>query len=1161
MSARRPPLHSPHARAQRPQHPPSRPASPGRATRVMSTYIHTWDGHPVTSASLIEQGVSLFMCAPTSPAATARGGPMGSGDSPLDMLPELREIKETGVLRAMWQLTPAATYSDLLDVFQRHSPAIWHYAGHGNALMITRDDQALRSLAFTSPSSSMAAAAAAGGDAHVISPSELLDLLETQAKKSPRPLQMVILNACHTFQLAQEVYKRGVPFVVGWQTLVENSACAAFSRGFYTALAAGQRAHDAFRAGVLRMRSVARVGDPEVHMLVTNQAEPIMYADGTPLRYDPHTQRLIPYSVLVHGIPACLPPLPGPPQGVDLELATAHAQSVAMRSMWLHATPAQLAQVELRARALNEGLKASRMAAMAGLVVRHPAPPPARTHTAAASVPVRVLDAAGSGRTSTAPSVDATVSVGSRSPAHCDTDSELSHSPLSTHIVAARMLASGEAMYETDDGDGGGEFMMTEAGMPAFAPVELSRLPDLGRGVEHLGCDLSLLKREYDRAASGASSSQMAGSLRHIAPHAPTGNGADSVRLQRSTVVAVSAESDSTAGINEDDTLGPLSTSMGTPPHAHTRPASTLSVHVHTDPAAAAATSGGGRKRRHMDSSSAAALKPEPPELPPPSLWALHAHVGLGHGIWGQEMELGSPQHAVMRRGLPDSGTGIDIGIARVDSGRVDMYPQYDVAVRPMLSHERDATAGSVISVNTASMRGDAAAEPPLFPFLYAAGGRGGGTAPQVERCGLNLLMKPRFHRMYFELLDDAIEARAQARAAARKRGFIGWMQSRLSALVPHRSGAGGIAVAEPPAAVAARTTSELHDEMYPLCSWMPCNNHECLRLEFAHAAASQGMYLCAGSVKGRAVRTTELHDVLTGTVRTLLPLPVEAVQAAGAYVESSRTFVVSGGIPGPSPSLEAAETQPLRVYALDTGAEGDARWVAWPDMTTPRTRHVSVVMQDHGLVCMLGGHNINNGATLRECVAYDPRTRAWMNMNSMTVPRSDFGAALDSRSRLYAMGGDTGYGSATRACEMLDMRTASFRSGALPASTELTSWMRIPEMGTRRRAHTVCSSVPINDARVSSLHAAEMRGSFLPVDSTIAGATDTEYIFAVGGTNAWWRNKTSGEKFDVLSQSWSRLPSMSVDRAQACVAVYMAPCPPQDMASVRTQLMGNIKK
>jgi hypothetical protein len=151
---------------------------------------------------------------------------------------------------------PAARREDLARGLTDHAPQIVHFGGHGQGAGAsgTRDvvvaeacaqrgDLVVRDhggLAITVP-----------GDALV----ELFRLARLRTR-------LVVLNACHTAQLAESI-ARHVDCVIGTTGAISDRAAIAFSRGFYAAAFTGRSVGDAFELGRNEIR-IQSAGDPDI---------------------------------------------------------------------------------------------------------------------------------------------------------------------------------------------------------------------------------------------------------------------------------------------------------------------------------------------------------------------------------------------------------------------------------------------------------------------------------------------------------------------------------------------------------------------------------------------------------------------------------------------------------------------------------------------------------------------------------------------------------------------------------------------------------------------------------------------------------------------------------------------------------------------------------
>lgn len=113
-------------------------------------------------------------------------------------------------------------------------PHIVHYGGHGETEGIVLEDEDL------------------DGDV-------LAAILENSDNT-----QIVVLNACYSLEIAKEVAKH-IPYVIGTQDAIDDSAATAFARGFYTGLVSGRSVEKAFKNGLI---SIKRKKLPDADVLV-----------------------------------------------------------------------------------------------------------------------------------------------------------------------------------------------------------------------------------------------------------------------------------------------------------------------------------------------------------------------------------------------------------------------------------------------------------------------------------------------------------------------------------------------------------------------------------------------------------------------------------------------------------------------------------------------------------------------------------------------------------------------------------------------------------------------------------------------------------------------------------------------------------------------------
>ena len=117
-----------------------------------------------------------------------------------------------------------ATVDNLRSLLTRGVFSCLHFSGHGHP----------DSLAFEDPC----------GAAHFISLPLLQQLIS--AGDSTRAVRLVFVNCCYSGVAAQHFVDAGIPHVVCSPLRLRDAAAAAFTRGFYMALAVGKTVAQAF---------------------------------------------------------------------------------------------------------------------------------------------------------------------------------------------------------------------------------------------------------------------------------------------------------------------------------------------------------------------------------------------------------------------------------------------------------------------------------------------------------------------------------------------------------------------------------------------------------------------------------------------------------------------------------------------------------------------------------------------------------------------------------------------------------------------------------------------------------------------------------------------------------------------------------------------------
>ncbi|KAL1498462.1 hypothetical protein AB1Y20_013787 [Prymnesium parvum] len=150
-----------------------------------------------------------------------------------------------------------------------------------------------RTLGFTSDHGELAA----------VHPPDLVDMLAAHAPCNGGELELVFLNGCHSDALGRAVHEAGIPFVVCWTTLAENSAAQLFATTFFETMAQGHSYQRSFQEAISEIKMQLRPGrlsngqparvpkytltDPEKPAGAPRDYLPAPFAAGIPTIYYP----------------------------------------------------------------------------------------------------------------------------------------------------------------------------------------------------------------------------------------------------------------------------------------------------------------------------------------------------------------------------------------------------------------------------------------------------------------------------------------------------------------------------------------------------------------------------------------------------------------------------------------------------------------------------------------------------------------------------------------------------------------------------------------------------------------------------------------------------------------------------------------------------------
>ena len=157
-----------------------------------------------------------------------------SSRSPLDLEVEVKKIKDNLKLgrereNLVFEQEGAVTVDSLMQAMLDHTPTIVHFAGHGEQSGIILRDEL--------------------GEPRMVSADALSDLF----RLFKDTVRCVVLNACYSEPQARAI-RQHIPYVIGMRAEILDRAAAAFSAGFYKAIAAGRDVPFAFDMGEARIK-------------------------------------------------------------------------------------------------------------------------------------------------------------------------------------------------------------------------------------------------------------------------------------------------------------------------------------------------------------------------------------------------------------------------------------------------------------------------------------------------------------------------------------------------------------------------------------------------------------------------------------------------------------------------------------------------------------------------------------------------------------------------------------------------------------------------------------------------------------------------------------------------------------------------------------------
>ncbi len=179
-------------------------------------------------------------------------------------------------VKTQWATTP----SQLQDALLNYRPRIIHFSGHGTAgtAIILPDNNISGTRAIGNiPSNPLATPAQTEGiflqdtfgNKKFISGIALANLFGTCLEKFP--IDVVVLNACHSALQAGAIVQAGVKFVIGMSRAVPDDTAIQFTEGFYRTLAKENDVAFAFKMALNNIELEGGTGDdiPKLYQKTT----------------------------------------------------------------------------------------------------------------------------------------------------------------------------------------------------------------------------------------------------------------------------------------------------------------------------------------------------------------------------------------------------------------------------------------------------------------------------------------------------------------------------------------------------------------------------------------------------------------------------------------------------------------------------------------------------------------------------------------------------------------------------------------------------------------------------------------------------------------------------------------------------------------------------
>ncbi len=189
---------------------------------------------------------------------------------------EIREIKtvlERSKCRENFRVetSEATTVAGLQAILLKHTPHIVHFCGHGETDGLLLED--------------------ATGKKQLVPVDELANLFAICVQQCEKPIECVVLNACYSKAQAEAIHQH-IPYVIGMDFNIGDTAALRFSAGFYTGIGEGYPYPTACKLGQnnIGLHNIPEGSTPvilEQHDTSSLQSEDVDYEWDVFLSYEP----------------------------------------------------------------------------------------------------------------------------------------------------------------------------------------------------------------------------------------------------------------------------------------------------------------------------------------------------------------------------------------------------------------------------------------------------------------------------------------------------------------------------------------------------------------------------------------------------------------------------------------------------------------------------------------------------------------------------------------------------------------------------------------------------------------------------------------------------------------------------------------------------------